>query len=71
MAQRHHGAGVADITGVLIYMLRGYPNALLVIAMILLGNSVIFTLSHAIENGLQRMSIRWGDKEFSGEGERD
>ena len=58
-------------TGWLIYLLRNNANGLVWIASLLLGNSLIFTMSHAIENGLQRLAVRWGDKSIESEGERD
>lgn len=58
-------------TGWLIYLLRANASGLVWIASLLLSIPIIFTVSVAIENGLQRISGRWGDKEFSAEGQSD
>lgn len=54
--------------GWLIHLLRTDAKALLWIATLLLSIPIIFVVSHAIENGLQRLSAKWGDREVTAEG---
>lgn len=56
------------LIGWLIYLLRANANALLFIAILLLFSNIIFVASIGLENGLARLSAKWGNKSFSASG---